>query len=145
MGPEQKAKAAEHQPPKKARDVTKSSPSEREMDVLKVLWQLGEARVREVHEAMCPNGECAFTTVQTLLRIMADKGLVRRDEKQRAHVYEARQPREKTQKALLDHIVDRAFGGSAAQLAMRALSTRKPKPEELAEVRRMLDEFEGGR
>ncbi|MCP5113168.1 MAG: BlaI/MecI/CopY family transcriptional regulator [bacterium] len=122
-----------------------SRPTDAELEILQVLWENGPSTVREVHEQIVRQKPAGYTTVLKLMQIMTEKQLVTRNEKQRAHVYQARQPREKTQGALLDHIVDRAFGGSAAQLAMRALATRKAEPEELAEIRRMLDEVEGGK
>ncbi len=120
-------------------------PTDAELEILKVLWESGPSTVRDVQAQLAKRRATGYTTVLKLMQIMADKGLVKRNEKQRAHVYRARQPRERTQRALLDHIVDRAFGGSAAQLAMRALSSRKTKPEELAEIRKMLDDYEGGK
>ncbi|MCP5115593.1 MAG: BlaI/MecI/CopY family transcriptional regulator [bacterium] len=120
-------------------------PTDAELEILEVLWESGPSTVRDVHAQLVKRRPTGYTTVLKLMQIMADKGLVKRNEKQRAHIYRARQPRETTQRVLLDHIVDRAFGGSAAQLAMRALSSRKTKPEELAEIRKMLDEYEGGK
>jgi predicted transcriptional regulator len=85
-----------------------------------------------------------YTTVLKLMQIMADKGLVRRNEDQRAHVYEAACRQEDTQRQLVGDLVERAFGGSATQLVMQALAAKRATPEELAEIRRILDEFERG-
>ena len=86
-----------------------------------------------------------YTTVLKLLQIMAEKNLVRRDEKRRAHVYRAHAPRERTQAQLVSDLVDRAFGGSASRLVMQALSSKRSSPQELAEIRRILDDMEGER
>jgi predicted transcriptional regulator len=83
-----------------------------------------------------------YTTVLKLMQIMADKNLVRRNEKQRAHVYEARIPEEQTQNQLVGDLLDRAFGGSASRLVMRALSNTRTSAGELAEIRRMIDHLE---
>lgn len=115
-------------------------PTDSELAILRVLWSRGASTVREVHEAL-PEGS-GYTTILKLMQIMTEKGLVVRDESQRAHVYSARLPQEKTQRQLVTDLVDRAFGGSPAQLALQALSTKKTSPEELAELRRLLDSLE---
>jgi predicted transcriptional regulator len=121
-------------------------PTESELEILNVLWKRGPSTVRDVFEALPKAREALYTTVLKLMQIMTEKGLVVRKEDQRAHVYEARFPREQTQRQLLDDLVHRAFGGSAVRLAQQALSaTRKVTPEELAEIRKLLDEFEGDR
>ena len=85
-----------------------------------------------------------YTTILKLMQIMADKGLVARDETDRTHIYAARKSEEHTQRQLLQDLLDRAFGGSALKLVMQALSTRKSSPEELAQIRQLLDEGERG-
>ena len=101
------------------------------------------ARLRSsVQEELQRTKPTGYTTVLKLLQIMADKGLVVRDEDQRAHVYHAAASRESTQRQLVDDLADRAFGGSAMALAMRALDTRRATRAELAEIRRLLDEHE---
>lgn len=115
-------------------------PTDAELAILRVLWSRGASTVREVHEALQDGS--GYTTILKLMQIMTEKGLVLRDESQRAHVYTARLPQEKTQQQLVTDLVDRAFGGSTAQLAMQALSTKKTSPEELAELRRLLDSLE---
>jgi predicted transcriptional regulator len=100
--------------------------------------------VREVHEAISKSRPAGYTTVLKLLQIMTDKGLVRRDESERAHVYRARLARQDTERQLVDDLLDRAFGGSASRLVMQALSGRAASSEELAEIRRLLDEATGG-
>jgi BlaI family penicillinase repressor len=123
-------------------------PTEAELEILTVLWSLGPATVRDVHDALIarrPTQYTAqYTTVLKTLQIMADKGLVKRNEKQRAHVYEARRPREWTQKQLAGDLLQRAFGGSARSMVMGALSAKKASREELAEIRTLIDEYEKG-
>jgi predicted transcriptional regulator len=109
---------------------------------LRVLWRLGPSTVRAVQEQMNLAQETGYTTVLKMLQIMAEKGLVRRDESQRSHVYEAAAAEAETQRQLVDYLLDRAFNGSAQKLVMQALSSRKATPEELAKIRRLLDEME---
>ncbi len=123
-------------------------PTDAELEILTVLWSLGPATVRDVHENLnrrkTTRDATQYTTVLKQLQIMAEKGLVRRNEKQRAHVYEARRSREWTQKQLAGDLLERAFGGSARSLVMGALSARKASRAELAEIRKLIDEFEKG-
>jgi predicted transcriptional regulator len=115
-------------------------PTDAELGILRVLWERGPSTVREVHEALGDGS--GYTTVLKLMQIMTEKGLVVRDESQRAHVYSAQATQQKTQRQLVTDLVDRAFGGSPAQLAMQALSAKKTSPQELAELRRLLDSLE---
>jgi predicted transcriptional regulator len=119
-------------------------PTDAELEILTVLWSRGASTVRDVHEAIAQRKPTQYTTVLKMLQIMAEKGLVRRDERQRAHVYQASRPREWTQSQLAGDLLQRAFGGSSKGLLMGALSARKASPEELAEIRRMLDDYEKG-
>jgi predicted transcriptional regulator len=119
-------------------------PTEAELEILAVLWSRGPSTVREVHEAVAGRKSTQYTTVLKLLQIMAVKGLVRRDEKQRAHVYEAAKPREWTQRQLAGDLLHRAFNGSARSLMVGALSAQKATKQELAELRKLLDEYERG-
>ena len=114
-------------------------PTGAELQILRVLWRSGPATVREVHDALVPRRRTGYTTVLKLLQIMHQKGLVTRDEAERSHIYRARIGDSVTQRRLLRDLADRAFGGSAASLAMQALSTEKASPEDLAEIRRLLD------
>ncbi len=118
-------------------------PTDAELAILGVLWDRGPSTVREVHDALNRRSATGYTTVLKLLQIMTEKGLVVRDEAQRAHIYEARYSEQKTQRQILSHLVDRAFGGSPAKLVMQALSGRKAKAEELNEIRNLLDRLEG--
>src|ERR1044071_9705155 len=91
-------------------------PTDAELTILRVLWDRGPATVRQVHESLAGDRETGYTTTLKLMQIMADKGLVTRDESSRTHVYAARVPRDRTQKQLVSHLIDRAFGGSSAAL-----------------------------
>ena len=119
-------------------------PTDSELEILTVLWSRGPATVREVHEVIAGRKPAQYTTVLKTLQIMAEKGLVRRDEKQRAHIYEVAASRESTQRQLAGDLLQRAFSGSAARLLQGALSARKASKAELAELRKMLDEHEKG-
>lgn len=121
-----------------------SRPTAAELEILGVLWQRGPSTVREVYNVLGKAKRTGYTTILKLMQIMAEKGLVSRNEDQRAHLYEAAAPREETQRQLVDDLVDRAFGGSALNLVMQALSTSKASAEDLDEIRRLLDEYERG-
>src|SRR5580704_11677942 len=97
-------------------------PTDSELEILAALWELGPSTVRDLHTAIEVRKPTQYTTVLKLLQIMTDKGLVRRDEKQRAHVYEAAQPKEATQRQLAGDLLTRAFNGSAQSLMMGALT-----------------------
>lgn len=118
-------------------------PTDAELAILRVLWERGPATVRDVHEELNRDGNTGYTTVLKLLQIMTEKGLVVRDETQRAHIYESRYGEQKTQRQLLSDLADRAFGGSAAKLVMQALSGRKATAEELGAIRELLERLEG--
>jgi BlaI family penicillinase repressor len=119
-------------------------PTDAELEILTVLWSRGASTVRDVYESISRCRPVQYSTVLKFLQIMAEKGLVRRNEKQRAHIYEAAQPREWTQQRLAVDLLQRAFGGSAKNLLMGALSARKATKQELAELRKMLDDYEKG-
>lgn len=119
-------------------------PTEAELSILQVLWERGPTTVREVWEQLSPTQQTGYTTVLKLLQIMCEKGLVARDESDRSHVYRAAVSQEKTQRQAVRHLLDRLFAGSAPKLVMQALTAKKATPEELAEIRRLLDEMEGG-
>ncbi len=121
-------------------------PTDAELAILRVIWQLGPSTVREIHEEMLhAQPRLGYTTVLKLLQIMTEKGLVDRDESQRAHVYSPSASAEATQRMLVRDLADRAFGGSAAQLVMQALSGKKASAKEVAAIRELLDSLEGGR
>src|SRR5712691_2932702 len=118
-------------------------PTDAELSILRVLWERGPSTVREVHDILSTSQATGYTTVLKLLQIMTEKGLVVRDESQRAHVYEARHSEQRTQRQILADLVDRAFGGSSAKLVMQALSGQKTSAAELTEIRELLDRLEG--
>jgi BlaI family transcriptional regulator, penicillinase repressor len=117
-------------------------PTDAELAILSVLWERGPSTVREVHDALSPTHDSGYTTTLKLMQIMTDKGLVDRDESQRAHVYTSRYGEQRTQRQLLGDLMQRAFGGSPAKLVMQALSTTKATPEDLTAIRHMLDQME---
>lgn len=119
-------------------------PTDAELAILRVLWARGPSTVRHVQDALNRERPTGYTTVLKLLQIMTDKGLVARDESERSHVYSARFSESDTQRQLVGDLLDRAFGGSAMKLVMQALSGSKATPEELAQIRQLLDEHEGG-
>jgi BlaI family transcriptional regulator, penicillinase repressor len=118
-------------------------PTDAELAILRVLWRRGPSTVKQVHEELSRRSPSVYTTTLKLLQIMTEKGLVTRDESQRAHLYTARLPEEETQSQLVGDLLDRAFGGSAGRLVMRALSSRPASAAELEEIRKLLDRLEG--
>ena len=119
-----------------------SRPTDRELTILRILWDNGSGTVREVNEAMNEDQDTGYTTTLKLMQIMADKGLLRRDESQFKHVYKPAMTEEKAQKLLVGELLEKAFSGSAEKLVMRALSAKKVSAKELTKIRKMLDEFE---
>jgi len=120
-----------------------SRPTDRELTILSILWDKGPSTVRDVNETMNEDENTGYTTTLKLMQIMAEKGLVRRDDSQFKHVYRPALSEEKAQKQLVGDLLDRAFSGSAEKLVMRALSAKKVSAKELASIRKMLDDFEG--
>ena len=118
-------------------------PTDSELSILRVLWRLGPSTVRRVQEELNQNQTTGYTTVLKLLQIMNEKGLVNRDERERTHIYNAAVPEEETKQQLVTDLLKRAFGGSARQLVLHALSAKKASRKELAQIRRLLDEMEG--
>jgi predicted transcriptional regulator len=117
-------------------------PTEAELAILRVLWKRGPSTVREVTDELHRDRGTGYTTALKLLQIMTDKGLVRRNDSTRSHVYEASAPAETTQRQLVGDLLDKAFGGSAQRLVMQALTAKRASPDELAEIRRLLDRLE---
>jgi BlaI family penicillinase repressor len=117
-------------------------PTDAELAILRVLWARGPSTVRQVAEIM--GRETGYTTVLKLLQIMTEKGLVQRDESMRTHVYEAAYSQDHTERQLVTDLMDRVFDGSAAKLVLQALATTKASPEELAEIRNLIDKQRGG-
>ena len=112
-------------------------PTDAELAILRVLWAQGPSTVRQVAEAL--GRETGYTTILKLMQIMAEKRLVRRNEAARTHVYEAAYTEGQTQRQLVSDLLDRAFGGSAAQLVLQALATTRATPQELAEIKKLIE------
>ena len=120
-------------------------PTASELEILRVLWTRGPSTVREVYDALREKKALGYTSVLKFLQIMTTKGTVRRNETQRAHVYEACLPAEQTKRQLAGDMLQRVFEGSASQLMMHALAGRRASREEVEELRRLLDEYERSR
>jgi predicted transcriptional regulator len=125
-----------------ARKAATRRPTDAELEILSVLWQRGPSTVREVYETINKARPTGYTTILKLMQIMTEKGLVQRDEGQRAHVYEARLAQGETQRQLVGHLLNRAFDGSAAKLLLHVLSDKKASAEDISEIRELLDKFE---
>lgn len=119
--------------------VTK--PTESELEILQILWSKGLATVREVHEDLASTKDVGYTTTLKLMQIMNEKGLVKRDDSMRTHVYQAAVNKERTQKHLLGKMIDNLFGGSPTQLVIQALGEHKASPEELEKIQALLNEL----
>lgn len=119
-------------------------PTEAELAILRVLWERGPSTVRNVKEALDRSRPTGYTTALKLMQIMAEKGLLKRDERERTHVYRAAVSEGQTQRRLVRDLVDRVFGGSARGLVVQALAARPASAGELAEIRKLLDEIEQG-
>lgn len=120
-------------------------PTNAELEILTVLWSMGPATVRDVYGVISRRRSAQYSTILKFMQIMAEKGLVHRDETQRAHVYSAVKSREWMQKQLAGDLLERAFSGSAKALLIGALSAKKTSRAELAEIRKLLDQYEKGR
>jgi len=116
-------------------------PTNAELEILTVLWSIGPSTVRAVYDVIRSRRPAQYSTVLKFMQIMAEKGLVRRDERERAHIYEPAKPREWTQSQLAGDLLERAFSGSAKALLIGALSARKATKKDLAELRELLDQF----
>ena len=117
-------------------------PTDGELELLRVLWDRGPSTVREVLTALDPRRGTGYTTVLKLLQIMTEKGIVVRDESQRSHVYQARYREQQTQQQLVRDLLAKAFDGSADKLVMQALKAKKVSAQELAEIRKLIDDLE---
>lgn len=122
-----------------------SRPTDAELEILTVLWERGQATVRDVHEALALRGpkRVGTTTILKLMQIMLGKGLIIRDETRYPQIYSAVQTEEETQRFLAGDLIDRAFRGSAHKLIMQALSAQKASEEELQAIRKLLEEYSG--
>lgn len=119
-----------------------SRPTEAELEILQVLWDHGSCTVRDVHEVLHKRGGTGYTTALKMLQVMHDKGLVQRDDRQRAHVYRAAVSKERTQKKFLSDILQRVFEGSPSRLVLQVLGDHKASREELREIRALLNRLD---
>jgi len=114
-------------------------PTESELEILGVLWEKDTASVREVHEELAKSKEVGYTTTLKLMQIMHEKGLVKRDDSFKTHIYQAAVTKERTQKHLLGKMINTLFGGSPTELVLQALGNHKASPEELEEIQQLLN------
>ncbi|MEE6186890.1 Penicillinase repressor [Mycovorax composti] len=122
-------------------DVKSIKPTESELEILQVLWQKGQATVREVHEVLTQTKEVGYTTTLKLMQIMHEKGLVLRDDSSRTHIYKAAYNKEHTQKFLLNKFISNLFGGSPSQLVLQALGSQKVSEQELDQIQAMINDL----
>lgn len=120
-------------------------PTSAELDILRVLWERGPSTVRAVHEALAGERDVGYTGILKLMQIMTGKGFVVRNEDQRAHIYEAREPAETTKRRVAGDLMRKVFSGSASQLVLHALQDKSANGDEIEEIRKMLDDYEKGR
>ncbi len=132
-------------PRKSNRNPKHAKPTDSECMILNVIWQHGSATVRDVFNTLNDSHDMGYTTVLKFMQIMTDKGLLERDTSVRPQVYRATQTRSKTQRSLLADLLKRAFDDSPGNLALQALSMRKIAPEELRQIRTLLDKLEDDR
>jgi len=114
-------------------------PTESELEILQVIWERGAVSVRDVHEELAKVKDVGYTTTLKLMQIMHEKGLVKRDDTFKTHIYQSATSKEKTQKHLVGKMIDSLFGGSPTDLVMQALGNHKASPEELEEIQQLLD------
>lgn len=122
-------------------DFKSIKPTDSELEILQVLWRKGNATVREVHEELTLNKDVGYTTTLKLMQIMNEKGLVKRDDSSRTHIYKAAANKESTQKFLLNRFISNLFGGSSTQLVMQALGNQKVSSEELEKIQHFIDDL----
>ncbi len=119
-----------------------NNPTDKELAILQVLWEIGPSTVRAVHEKLSESEGTGYTTTLKLMQIMTDKGLLIRDKSQFKHIFKPAASEEKTEKKIIGEVIDKVFAGSAEKLVMRALSAKKVSPEELQKIRELLDSME---
>ena len=115
-------------------------PSNSELEILHVLWRRGPQTVRQIHPALRRKREIGYTTVLKTLQVMTEKGLVTREEAERSHVYRAAVPEKSVKRRVVSDLLDRVFEGSAANLVLQALSTKRASPEDIRRIRKLLNE-----
>jgi BlaI family transcriptional regulator, penicillinase repressor len=118
-------------------------PTDVELAILRVLWQLGPSSVREVHQALAATRDTGYSTTLKMMQVMFEKGLLRRDESKRPQVYSPAESEEKTQGEMVRDLMRKVFGGSARKLVMRAVESESVSAEELAEIRKLIRKLEG--
>lgn len=121
-----------------------NKPTEKELEILQVLWENGTCTVREVNEALSEGKEVGYTTTLKFLQIMYDKGLVSRRKQGKTHLYQAEVSQDKTQNQLIDQLLQTAFGGSAMKLVLQALGNQKSSRKDLEEIKKYIDKLQGG-
>lgn len=121
------------------------SPTAVELAILQAVWELGPCTVRQIHNALLAERGTGYSTTLKMVQVMTEKGLLLKDESVRPQVYRPAQPREKTQLRLIDELIQRAFGGSASELVLRAASARRISAGELAEIHRIIRQARGGK
>jgi len=114
-------------------------PTESELEILRVLWNKGQATVREVHETLSEHKDAGYTTTLKLMQIMFEKGLVKRDDSNKTHIYTPNVSKENTQQQMVGKMINSLFNGSSSQLVMQALGNQVPSKEELDEIQKLLD------
>ena len=119
------------------------SPTPVELAILQVLWQRGPSTVREIHNALKDQRDTGQSTTLKMIQVMTEKGLVLKDESVRPQVYSPARPAEQTQLQLIDELIQRAFGGSASDLVLRAASAKRITPKELAEIKKLIERAKG--
>ncbi|WKN43720.1 BlaI/MecI/CopY family transcriptional regulator [Tunicatimonas pelagia] len=120
-------------------------PTEAELEILQIVYQLGPTTVRLVHDELAQQRDIGYTTTLKNMQNMVQKGLLVRDESAKSHIYAANVPQEKTQKLLLDRLLETAFGGSAGRMVLQALGHRKTSKEELDQIKELIKKLEGGK
>jgi BlaI family transcriptional regulator, penicillinase repressor len=119
-------------------------PTEKELEILQILWETGPVAVKSVHEALGGEDQNGYTTILKLLQIMHEKGLVTRQKSGKLHLYKAVFTRENTRQQIIDKMINTVFQGSAMQLVMSALGNKKSSKKELEEIKKYLEKLEGG-
>ena len=125
--------------------VIRRRPTRAELEILSVLWRSGPCSVRDVRNILARSKPTGYTSVLKTMQVMTAKGLVERDERRRPQIYRARYSQDRTQKQFVSDLIQRVYGGSVKALVMHAVGTRKPSPEDLEAIEKLLDRFEGGR
>lgn len=123
--------------------ASRQSPTPVELAILQVLWQRGPSTVREIHNALKDERDTGYSTTLKMVQVMTEKGLVLKDDSVRPQVYTPAQPAERTQLQLIDELIQRAFGGSASEMVLRAASARRISPRELAEIKKLIERAKG--